>query len=99
MVLTTEAKTGLLEAANYIRFAKGEPLSADRWLVGALRAIASLRELPKAYPVIREDVRSSHPLRHLVYHSHRIFFTIDEEKRAVTVLRVHHTAQSLPEEL
>jgi plasmid stabilization system protein ParE len=99
VILTAEAKTGLLEAANYIRFAKGEPLSADRWLAGAHKAIASLQELPKAHPVVREDVRSALPLRHLVYHSHRIFFTVDDERLAVTVLRVHHSAKSFPEEL
>jgi len=86
--------TALADAENYILFLQNErrePDYADRWWNGLVDAVLSLEAMPRRCPLIPEQKYFEEELRHLIYHSHRIIFTISEN--TVTILRVYHGAQ------
>jgi plasmid stabilization system protein ParE len=96
-----EAREEALDAADYIA-EHGAPEIALQWYEGLEAAVGSLESMParcgyapehEAFPGIE--------LRQLVYHSHRLIFTIRENE--VHVLHVRHVAranvESLPDEV
>jgi plasmid stabilization system protein ParE len=94
----TEVALG--DAENYVRFmqeGRQEPLAAERWWNGLIDAIRSLETMPGRYPVIPEQKHFARELRHLVYASHRIIFSVSGKR--VTVVRIYHGAQRPLEKL
>lgn len=96
-----EARDEALDAADYIA-QHGSPEIALRWYEGLEAAIGSLESMPARCGFARE--REAFPgveLRQLVYHSHRLIFTVRENM--VHVLHVRHVAranvESLPDEV
>jgi plasmid stabilization system protein ParE len=88
----TEA--ALADAENYVRFLqedRQQPLAAERWWNGLLDAILSLETMPGRCSVIPEQKHFARELRHLIYASHRIIFSINGN--LVTVVRIYHGAQ------
>lgn len=79
---------GLFTAIN-----AGHSAPARVWLDGLERAILGLGESPARHPAFREVPG----LRHLLYgrgrNVYRVIFTIDDERRVVTVLHVRHGAR------
>jgi plasmid stabilization system protein ParE len=87
--------TALIDAEEYVQFirARNEPVAAERWFRGLISAIFSLEELPLRCPLIPEAAEFPVDLRHLIFHSHRIIFKVDEHLMLVTVVRVYHGAR------
>lgn len=85
--------SALLDAQEYVQFIqykKREPRAAERWFHDLLSAIFSLEELPSRYGLIPEASEFSFELRHLIVHSHRIIYRIDEADKSVKILRIYH---------
>ena len=83
----------LLDAEEYVEFLrqeKGAAQAAERWFRGLVSAIYSLEEMPLRCPTIPGADAFPFQLRHLIYHSHRIVFRLDQPRKTVTVLRVYH---------
>lgn len=83
----------LADAEDYVRFIRDvrkEPVAAERWFRGLVRAIYSLEELPERCPVIPEQAEFPFEIRHLLYFSHRIIFRVDPAAKRVIVYRVYH---------
>jgi plasmid stabilization system protein ParE len=83
----------LAEAADYVHFireAKKEPQSAEEWFRALLAAIFSLEEQPERCPLIPERHDFGVEIRHLIYFSHRIIFSVDHHGKYVTVQRIYH---------
>src|SRR5688572_30703107 len=59
------------------------PLRGARWFNGLERAVLSLDQHPRRFPVAPESVDADHPVRVLTYgrkpHTYRSFFTVDDE--------------------
>ncbi len=94
----TEA--ALADAENYVRYLqedRQEPLAAERWWNGLLDAILSLEMMPGICPVIPEQEHFAKELRHRIYASHRIIFSISGN--LVTVVRIYHGARRPLEKL
>lgn len=90
----------LADAESYVRFLqedRQEPLAAERWWNGLLDAILSLETMPGRCPVIPEQKHFARELRHLIYASHRIIFSISGN--LVTVVRIYHGARRPLEKL
>jgi plasmid stabilization system protein ParE len=76
------------------------PLQGARWFNGLERAILSLDQHPKRFPVATESVDADHPVRALTYgrrpYTYHIFFTVDDDDRLVRVLHVRRGARQRP---
>ena len=72
---------------------------AQVWYQGLIKAIASLREMPKRCPIAREDTFFSQEIRQLFYgqgkQTYRIIFAVLEDQPIPTVriLYIRHGAQ------
>jgi plasmid stabilization system protein ParE len=83
----------LLDAEEYVQFLrreKGAAAAAERWFRGLVSAIYSLEEMPLRCPTIPEAGEFPSPLRHLIYHSHRIIFRLDRASKTVSIVRIYH---------
>lgn len=63
----------------------------EAWHFGLWRAIDSLQELPARCAIAPESEDDSREIRHLMYGSYRIFFTVGVDK--VHILHVQRSAQ------
>ncbi len=88
---TEEADADLRSYA--LRIATDSPDAADRWLAGLGELFVGLRSMPQRYGIARERLHQGVTLRQVVYHSHRVLFTIDEQHDVVLVHRVLHSAR------
>jgi plasmid stabilization system protein ParE len=90
-------QTALDEAEEYVLFIRHQqqdPLAAECWWNGLIKAILSLETIPQRHPAIPERRYFSEEMRQIIYFSHRIIFSIT--RRKVTVLRIYHgSRQSL----
>ena len=87
------AEPALIDAEDYVSFvrdARKDPAAADRWFRGLVKAIYSLEEMAERCPLIPERVEFSFEIRHLIYFSHRIIFSVEREAKRVVVYRVYH---------
>lgn len=72
---------------------------AQLWYQGLIKAITSLREMPRRCPIAREDAFLSQEIRQLLYgqgkQAYRILFTVLEDQPIPTVriLYIRHGAQ------
>lgn len=72
---------------------------AQVWYQGLIKAIASLKEMPRRCPIAREDAFFSQEIRQLLYgkgkQAYRIIFTVIEDQPIPTVriLYIRHGAQ------
>lgn len=84
----------LAEAEGYLRFLEHECDAteyAEKWWNGLIDAFLSLQKMPRRCPNIPEQNHFEEEIRHLIYQSHRIIFSVSGNK--VIVLRVYHGAQ------
>ena len=79
----------MLEAAEYI--ARDSDVAANRWMDGLIGVMESLSKMPRRCAIAREQAAFEIELRNLIYHSHRIIFTITED--CVRILHVRHAAR------
>jgi len=87
-VAKAEADAAFLSFAQYTT-----PERAQEWFQGLIKAIVSLKTMPRRCPVARESTFFSQEVRQLLYgkgkHSYRILFTVLEEQPAPTVRVLH----------
>jgi plasmid stabilization system protein ParE len=71
-----------------------------RWFNGLERAVLSLDQHPKRWPVARGNFDTEHPVRVLTYgrkpHTYRVFFAVDDDAGVVRVLHVRRGARRRP---
>ena len=91
VVITDIALADAEEYVTFIRSDRQEPQAAERWWNGLLEAIFSLETMPERCPVIPEHAHFPEEIRHLLYFSHRILFSV--QKRTVTILRIYHASR------
>lgn len=88
------------DAADAFRFIaeRSSPAAAERWLAAVEATLNSLDSLAERFPIAREDrLIDGDTLRCAVVHSHRILFTIRDDR--VLVLRLRHGARQDLEQL
>jgi plasmid stabilization system protein ParE len=71
--------------------ADDSPAAADRWYHGLMQAIDSLDTHPRRCRRARESAEFDVEVRQLIYGSHRVLFSIQEDR--VLVLHIRHTAR------
>ncbi len=80
------------EAFDYIHLRS--PQNAKNWLVKFRQQIQTLKTMPHRCGLIRENAVFKKEVRELLYFSHRILFTVDEDESLVQIHAVRHGAQS-----
>jgi plasmid stabilization system protein ParE len=83
--------------ALYLWVVERAPHQGARWFNGLGRAVLSLSDHPKRWPIAPENVDSESPVRVLHYgrtpHVYRIFFVIDEPAQTVHVVQPRRGAR------
>ena len=89
--ITDEVDASIRRSFSYIY--ERSPQNAINWLRGLYQAIDTLETMPERCPLIREHEAFEAEVRNLVYHSHRIIFTVNDEASIVEVHAFRHGAQ------
>ena len=78
--ITATAERDLLKAADYIEFSLKNLDTADE-------QISSLAEMPQRYQLVDDPVLSSWGIRFIKVNNYLAFYTIDENKQLVIIVR------------
>jgi plasmid stabilization system protein ParE len=89
--VTDEVVADIRHAFFYIY--ERSPQNASTWIRNLYKAIDTLESMPERCPIIREHEAFDEELRNLIFQSHRIIFTINDENSTVQVHAFRHAAQ------
>jgi plasmid stabilization system protein ParE len=91
--ITEAALADAEDFVEYIRGEKKDTVGAERWWNGLLDALFSLERSPGRGSLVAEAALRTRGLRQILYHSHRIVFELDEQRKIVRVLRIYHSSR------
>ena len=96
---TGKAQNDLEEIYEYIAFSLQEPLIAGRLLNAIIAAVRTLDTFPLRCSQYEHEPWRSRGLRKLTVKKYIVFYTVDEEKKIVTVIRIMYGARDLEKHL
>ena len=76
-----------MRAADYIEFTLKNPNAADNLLDVSTEQIGSLADLPQKFRLEDDPVLASWGIRFVIINNYLAFYTIDEEKQTVIIVR------------
>jgi len=85
--ITSTAEHDLIQAADYIEFSLKNPDAAEHLLDAAAEQINSLSNLPERFRLVDDPVLASWGIRFVVINNYLAFYTINEEKQMVIIIR------------
>ncbi len=85
--ITSAAEHDLIRAVDYIEFTLKNPDAADKLLDTATEQINSLSDLPQKFHLVNDPVLASWGIRSVIINNYLAFYTIDEEKQMVIIVR------------
>lgn len=85
--ITATAERDIMRAADYIEFNLKNPTAADHLLDVATKQINSLADMPQKFRLVDDPVLASWEIRYVIVNNYLAFYTIDEEKQMVIVVR------------
>ena len=85
--ITATAERDIMHAADYIEFNLKNPTAADHLLDVATEQINSLADMPQKFRLVDDPVLASWKIRYVIVNNYLAFYTIDEEKQMVIVVR------------
>lgn len=85
--ITSIAERDIMRAADYIEFNLKNPTAADHLLDTITEQINSLADMPQKFHLADDPVLASLGIRFVLVNNYLAFYTIDEEKRMVIVVR------------
>ena len=85
--ITSAAEHDLIRAVDYIEFTLKNPDAADKLLDTATEQINSLSDLPLKFHLVNDPVLASWGIRSVIINNYLAFYTIDEEKQMVIIVR------------
>ena len=85
--ITATAERDIIRAADYIEFNLKNPTAADHLLDVATKQINSLADMPQKFRLVDDPVLASWEIRYVIVNNYLAFYTIDEEKQMVIVVR------------
>ena len=83
-----------MRAADYIEFTLKNPSAADHLLNAVARQISTLADLPQKFQLADDPVLASWGIRFMQIKHYLAFYTIDEEKQTVIVVRFLYQRQN-----
>ncbi len=88
-IISPEAQRAIEASFEYIHC--NSPRNAIKWVEGLYEAVDTLETMPERCGLIRENEAFDVDMRELLYQSHRIIFTVNEE--VVRIVFVRHAAR------
>ncbi len=85
--ITSTAEHDIMHAVNYIEFTLKNPAAAEHLLDVATEQINSLSDLPQKFHLVDDQVLASWGIRFVIINHYLAFYTIDEEKQMVIIVR------------
>ncbi len=85
--ITSTAEHDIMHAVNYIEFTLKNPVAAEHLLDVATEQINSLSDLPQKFHLVDDQVLVSWGIRFVIINHYLAFYTIDEEKQMVIIVR------------
>ena len=85
--ITFTAEHDIMRAADYIEFTLKNPTAADNLLDVSTEQIGSLSDLPQKFRLVDDSVLASWGIRFVIVNNYLAFYTIDEEKQTVIIVR------------
>ena len=85
--ITSTAEHDIMHAVNYIEFTLKNPAAAEHLLDVATEQINSLSDLPQKFHLVNDQVLASWGIRFVIINHYLAFYTIDEEKQTVIIVR------------
>lgn len=85
--ITSTAEHDIMRAADYIEFTLKNPDATDNLLDTATERIGSLADLPQRLRLVDDPVLASWGIRFMIINHYLAFYTIDEEKHTVIIVR------------
>ena len=85
--ITSTAEHDIMRAADYIEFTIKNPTAADNLLDVSTEQIGSLSDLPQKFRLVDDSVLASWGIRFVIINNFLAFYTIDEEKQTVIIVR------------
>lgn len=89
--VTDEVVVDIRKAFYYIH--ERSPQNAIKWLRELYKAIDTLETMPERCPIVREHEVFNDEVRNLIFHSHRVIFTVNDNTSIVEVHAFRHGAQ------
>lgn len=88
--ITFTAEHDIMNAVDYIELSLKNPDAADHLLDVVNERISSLSDLPQRFRIVEDPVLASWEIRFITVNNYLAFYTIDEEKKLVTIVRFLH---------
>ena len=85
--ITQTAERDIMRAADHIEFILKNPSAADHLLDVATEQIKSLSDMPQKFQLVDDPVLASWGIRFVIVNNYLAFYTIDEKKQMVIVVR------------
>ena len=85
--ITSTAEHDIMRAADHIEFTLKNPDAADNLLDVATEQIGSLADLPQKFRLVDDPVLASWGIRFVIINNYLSFYTIDEAKQTVIIVR------------
>jgi addiction module RelE/StbE family toxin len=89
--ISEPAENDLRDIVRYIAAQLSAPTTALKMMQTMEDAIAGLEHMPKSYPPVLDDRLQAAGYRKLIVKNYIVFFTIDDGKKIVNVVRVLYT--------
>lgn len=85
--ITSTAEHDIMRAVDYIEFVLKNPQAADNLLDAVTKQIGTLSDFPQKFRLVDDPVLTSWEIRFAIINNYLAFYTINEEKKTVTVVR------------
>ncbi len=85
--ITQTAARDIIRASDHIEFNLKNPSAANHLLDAATEQINSLSDMPQRFRLVDDPVLSSWGIRFVIVNNYLAFYTIDEERQMVIVVR------------
>ena len=72
---------------DYIEFILKKPQSTDNLLDAVTKQIGTLSEFPQKFRIVDDPVLASWEIRFVIINNYLAFYTINEEKQSVIIVR------------
>ena len=85
--ITSTAEHDIMRAVDYIEFVLKNPQAADNLLDVVTKQIETLSDFPQKFRIVDDPVLASWEIRFVIINNYLAFYTINEEKQTVIVVR------------
>lgn len=92
--ITKTAEHDIMQAADYIEFTLKNPDAADHLLDDTTEKIESLSDSPEKFNLVDDPLLASWGIRFTVVNNYLAFYTINEEKHLVIVVRFLYSGRN-----